>query len=67
MTNFLKEKNGGQLSSMRLVFLIWCIVFSIVWAVVSKKTSILQPVPQSLIILTGIFAGTKTIQRFGEK
>lgn len=61
------QDNSGGLSSMRLIFLTWGLGLFLVWAGISIRTGTLQPLPDSLIILTLGISGTKAVQRFGEK
>lgn len=63
----LVQDNSGGLSSMRLVFLTWTLGLFFIWAGISIRTGVLQPLPDSVIILALGVSGTKAVQRFGEK
>lgn len=65
--NEFVQDNSGGLSSMRLVFLVWTLGLFFIWAGISIRTGVLQPLPDSVIILSLGVSGTKAVQRFGEK
>ena len=70
MIDFLKEKDGNgysKNSAIRLIALIWVVVFSIVWGVVSIMTKTICPIPNSVITATVIFITGKVVQKFGER
>jgi len=66
LNEFVQDNEGG-LSSMRLAFLTWTLGLFVVWAGISIRTRTIQPLPESVIILTLGISGTKAVQRFGEK
>lgn len=66
VNEFIQDNEGG-LSSMRLAFLTWTLGLFLIWAGISIQTHTIQPLPDSLIILTLGISGTKAVQRFGEK
>jgi len=56
----------GKLSATRLLLFVWTIGVFVVWAVASWKSVLLQPVPDSVVTIFGLFLGAKAVQRFGE-
>lgn len=65
ISSFVREKDG-KVSSSRLLFLIWGVGIFLTWAYISYQTKNLQPIPESVVTILGILAGTKAVQRFGE-
>ncbi len=63
---FLEEDNGG-LSATRLIFILWGTVSLGVWAFVSIKTTVIQPMPESIVTLLGIWMTGKVAQKLVEK
>lgn len=63
---FFEDNNGG-FSSMRLAFLslIFAVIFG--WVYVTYQTKTIPSLPDSIITLVLGVAGTKMVQRFGEK
>jgi hypothetical protein len=53
LSQFFKD-DTGQLSSMRLVFLVWGLGLFVVWAIISIITKQMFPVPESCIEILGI-------------
>lgn len=66
VSSFIQEKNG-KFSSSRLLLLVWGVGVLIVWGYSTfKNGGSLQAIPESVVTVVGIFAGSKVIQRFGE-
>lgn len=63
---FLQEDNGN-FSSTRLAFLLWVIGVLVVWIFISIKSSTLQSINESVLILLGILMTGKVSQKFAEK
>lgn len=63
---FFQEGNGN-LSSARLLMLIWGIGILTFWGITSIKTSQLIPIPESVITLFAITVAGKVTQKFGEQ
>lgn len=55
--------DSGNLSSMRIAFLLWTLALSIVIVVVGIAKMKLPEVPWEYVILTGLFAGGKVAQK----
>ena len=53
LSQFFKD-DTGQLSSMRLVFLVWSLGLFVVWAIISLITKQMYAVPESCIEILGI-------------
>lgn len=75
MTDLFKEKDGNgysKNSTIRVTMVIWTLVFSIVWAVISiasifMGTPKMCDVPLSVIAITSLFVTGKVVQKFGER
>lgn len=63
---FLQDNSGG-FSANRLNFLVWGLGSFAVWATCCIVTRMMQPIPESVLVMVGIVSGAKAIQRFGEK
>lgn len=66
MKSFFQEKNG-DLSSVRLGFILWVTAVLAVWIVVSVRESVLQPLPDSVILILFTLMTGKVAQKYGEK
>ena len=62
MLNFFQEDNGN-LSSTRLVFVLFAIVVLIVWAVLSLYVGVLMSIPESIVTILLGLAGAKVLQK----
>jgi hypothetical protein len=62
----LIKDSDGKPSSSRFLILLWGIGVFGIWAYSSLKSSVLQPIPESVIVTLGVLVAGKTIQRFGE-
>jgi len=67
LQQFLEDKKAGQLSAMRLAFLLWAIGVLAVWAYASISAGELRGIPESVVTILGLLAGGKVVQRYGER
>ncbi|MDD2816288.1 MAG: hypothetical protein PHP00_11230 [Thiotrichaceae bacterium] len=65
-TGFLQD-DSGNLSSMRLAFLLWVVGVLTIWGVASLKTGELKVIPDSVTTIIGLLMGGKVMQKFGEQ
>lgn len=65
-TGFLQDDNGN-LSSMRLAFLLWVVGVLVIWGVASLKAGELKMIPDSVTTIVGVLMGGKVMQKFGEQ
>lgn len=65
-TGFLQDDNGN-LSSMRLAFLLWVVGVLAIWGVASLKAGELKIIPDSVTTIIGVLMGGKVMQKFGEQ
>ncbi|MEN9848074.1 MAG: hypothetical protein RL368_814 [Pseudomonadota bacterium] len=65
-TGFLQDDNGN-LSSMRLAFLLWVVGVLAIWGVASLKAGELKIIPDSVTTIVGVLMGGKVMQKFGEQ
>ncbi len=65
-TGFLQDDNGN-LSSMRLAFLLWVVGVLVIWGVASLKAGELKIIPDSVTTIVGVLMGGKVMQKFGEQ
>lgn len=65
INSFIQDKDG-KFSSSRLLLLTWGVGILIVWGYSSFENGSLQAIPESVVTVIGILAGSKAIQRFGE-
>ncbi len=67
-TGFLQDDNGN-LSSMRLAFLLWVVGVGVllIWGVASLKAGELKIIPDSVTTIIGVLMGGKVMQKFGEQ
>lgn len=61
------QDNAGGASSIRLMMLAWGLIPLVVWAGISVYKMNPIELPSSVLTIIGIFAGSKVVQRFGEK
>jgi hypothetical protein len=62
---FLQDDNG-DLSSIRLVLVLWAVGVFVAWAIASCSHRQLAPVPESVAAILGVLSGGKVLQRFRE-
>ena len=62
MLNFFREDNGN-LSSNRLVFVLFAIVVLIVWAILSLYVGVLMVIPDSITTILLGLAVSKVVQK----
>ena len=65
ISSFVREKNG-KISSSRILFLLWGGGVFVVWCILSIVNQTIEPIPESVVTLLGIMAGSKVVQRIGE-
>jgi hypothetical protein len=65
-TGFLQDDNGN-LSSMRLAFLLWVVGVLLIWGIASLKAGELKIIPDSVTTIVGVLMGGKVMQKFGEQ
>ena len=63
---FLQDESGAY-SSSRGILIAWAIGVLFCWGWVSLTSSILQPIPETVLALIGILVTGKTIQKKIEK
>jgi hypothetical protein len=63
--SFIRDRDG-KVSSSRLLLITWGVGTFVIWAISSYQTKVLQALPDSIVTVIGILAGSKAIQRFGE-
>jgi len=63
---FISEDNG-QLSSTRLLFLVWGFTLLGIWAYLSVKGGAIQPIDVTVVGAFSSLGLVKTVQKFGEK
>jgi len=61
------QETSGCFSSARLIYIVWALGLFVTWALVSVKTGTMPELPESTIVILGLVAGGKVVQRFGEK
>jgi hypothetical protein len=66
MFGFFQEESG-QFSSTRLVMIMWTLALCITWTTICIKAGAFVDIPQNVVIVTGVFMGTKAVQKFTEK
>lgn len=64
--SFLEDNNGG-FSAMRLAFLSLIFTVAFCWCYIAYTTKTMPTLPESMVTLVLGVAGTKMVQRFGEK
>ena len=57
----------GQLSSMRLIFILWGVGVFGVWGAVSIMTKTLSAIPIGAVEIMGMCLASKVVQSFAEK
>ena len=61
------QNSEGQLSAMRLAFIVWIFGIFGVWTFASIKAGALQNIPESILYFVGILVTGKFTQRAVEK
>jgi hypothetical protein len=67
LRQFLEDKKTAQFSATRLAFLLWVIGVFAIWAYASVRATELQAIPESVVTVLGLLAGSKVVQRYGER
>jgi hypothetical protein len=62
----LRERAGGKLSAIRIVFVLWAVVALFTWVGLSIVNGEVEPFPNSLAAIIGSLAIGKAGQRFAE-
>ena len=62
----LLKDDTGQLSSMRLILLVWGLGTFIVWAYLSIDTHTMSVIPSQVMEILGMVLGGKVFQSFSE-
>ena len=67
LNEFFLDGDGINLSMTRLLLFLWSLGVLISWFYISFQTKTLAPVPESIIIILGIFITGKITQKFAEE
>jgi hypothetical protein len=62
MLKFFQEDNGN-LSSTRLIFVLFGVVVLVVWAILSLYVGVLMSIPESIVTILLGLAASKVIQK----
>ena len=58
--------DGGAISSMRVIFVLWGFGVFTVWTILSIIARQMQPIPSGTVEIMGMCLGGKVIQSFSE-
>lgn len=64
--NILTESNG-DFSSTRIILLAWFMSLTLLWVINCIAIKEIVEIPNGVYMLSGVIAGLKAVQKFGEQ